>query len=156
MWLRVDLEWTDVSEERIAPIFRVEKSASEKPALEGGCSHLLTMIPRSRIFLPWKRSRYLPPKRRLTQHIHSVTSQKTAFFIVTAVKTSNLTTHTSFIYMMSPIFLGFYYWYFLQSNSKAITVNYWTNLYRRILLLVPFVHVLTNLLLSLIFIIPLE
>jgi hypothetical protein len=37
MWRRVDLVWTDVSEERIASIFRVEKSAS----------HLLTLVPRS-------------------------------------------------------------------------------------------------------------
>jgi hypothetical protein len=32
MWRRVDLVWTDVSEERIASILRVEKSASEEPA----------------------------------------------------------------------------------------------------------------------------
>jgi hypothetical protein len=32
MWRRVDLVWTDVSEEHIAYIFRVEKSASEEPA----------------------------------------------------------------------------------------------------------------------------
>jgi hypothetical protein len=32
MWRRVDLVWTDISEERIASIFRVEKSASEEPA----------------------------------------------------------------------------------------------------------------------------
>jgi hypothetical protein len=31
------------------------------------------------------------PKRRFTQELHGATSQKTAFFIVTAVKTSNLT-----------------------------------------------------------------
>jgi chemotaxis methyl-accepting protein methylase len=30
------------------------------------------------------------PKRRLTQFLQGVTSQKTAFFIVTAMKTSNL------------------------------------------------------------------
>jgi hypothetical protein len=36
MWRRVDLVWTDASEERIASIFRVEKSASEKPAWAGG------------------------------------------------------------------------------------------------------------------------
>jgi hypothetical protein len=35
MWRRVDLVWTDVSEERIASIFRVEKSASEEPAWDG-------------------------------------------------------------------------------------------------------------------------
>jgi hypothetical protein len=34
---------------------------------------------------------YVPPKRRLTPHLHGATSQKTAFFIVTAVKTLNLT-----------------------------------------------------------------
>jgi hypothetical protein len=37
MWRRVDLVWTDVSEERIASIFRVEKSASQEPAWAGGC-----------------------------------------------------------------------------------------------------------------------
>jgi hypothetical protein len=38
MWRRVDLvDWTDISEERIASIFRVEKSASEEPAWAGGC-----------------------------------------------------------------------------------------------------------------------
>jgi hypothetical protein len=37
MWCHVDLvDWTDVSEERIASIFRVEKSASEDPAWAGG------------------------------------------------------------------------------------------------------------------------
>jgi hypothetical protein len=36
MWRRVELVWTDVSEERIASIFRVEKSASEEPAWAGG------------------------------------------------------------------------------------------------------------------------
>jgi hypothetical protein len=33
----------------------------------------------------------VPPKRLLLQEPHGVTSQKTAFFIVTTVKTSNLT-----------------------------------------------------------------
>jgi hypothetical protein len=32
MWRRVDLVWTDVSEESIASIFRVEKSAIGEPA----------------------------------------------------------------------------------------------------------------------------
>jgi hypothetical protein len=31
MWRRVDLVWTDVSEERIASIFRGGKSVSEEP-----------------------------------------------------------------------------------------------------------------------------
>jgi hypothetical protein len=38
----------------------------------------------------WRWRRYVPPKRRFTHDLHSATSQKTAFFIVTAVKTSNL------------------------------------------------------------------
>jgi hypothetical protein len=37
MWRRVDLVWIDVSEERIASIFRVAKPASEEPAWAGGC-----------------------------------------------------------------------------------------------------------------------
>jgi hypothetical protein len=37
MWRRVDLVWTDVSEERIASIFREEKSVSYEPAWAGGC-----------------------------------------------------------------------------------------------------------------------
>jgi hypothetical protein len=47
------------------------------------CSHLLMISRRSRIFLPLRWRWYVPPKRRFT-------SQKTVFFIVTAVKTSNL------------------------------------------------------------------
>jgi hypothetical protein len=37
MWLHVDLVLTDVSEERIASIFRIEKFASEEPTWAGGC-----------------------------------------------------------------------------------------------------------------------
>jgi hypothetical protein len=38
MWSHVDLMWTNVSEESIASILRVEKSASEEPAWAGGCT----------------------------------------------------------------------------------------------------------------------
>jgi hypothetical protein len=86
MWRLVDFVWTNVSEERLASTFRVEKSASEEPV----CNHLLTLVPTSMIFLPWKWRRYVPPKRRFTQNLHGATSQKTTFFILTAVKTSNL------------------------------------------------------------------
>jgi hypothetical protein len=44
------------------------------------CSHLLTLVSRSRIFLPRRWGRYVPPKRRFTQDLHGATSQKTAFF----------------------------------------------------------------------------
>jgi hypothetical protein len=51
--------------------------------LTGGsvCSHLLTLVYRLRIFLTWRWRRYVPPKRRLMQDLHSATSQKTTFFI---------------------------------------------------------------------------
>jgi hypothetical protein len=44
------------------------------------------------IILPWNCRRYIPPKRRFTQDLHGASSQKTAIFIVTAMKTSNLAT----------------------------------------------------------------
>jgi hypothetical protein len=47
-------------------------------------------------FLPWRWRRYVPPKRWLTQYLHSATYKKTAFFIVTAVETSTLTFKNSF------------------------------------------------------------
>jgi hypothetical protein len=37
MWFRVDFVWSDVSEERIASIFRVEKSENEENTWAGGC-----------------------------------------------------------------------------------------------------------------------
>jgi hypothetical protein len=51
MWRCVGLVLTDLSEERIASIFMVEKSASEEPVRAGGCRLL-----------------------------HNATSQKTTFF----------------------------------------------------------------------------
>jgi hypothetical protein len=57
--------------------------------------HLLTLIPRSRIFffiLPWRWRRYVPPKHRFMLYLHGAPSQKTTFFIHVdiTVKTSNL------------------------------------------------------------------
>jgi hypothetical protein len=40
------------------------------------CSHLATRVLRSPIFLPWRWRRYVPPKRRLTQELHSATSSQ--------------------------------------------------------------------------------
>jgi hypothetical protein len=79
MWRRVVLVWTDVSEEYIASIFRVEKSVSEEPEWAG--SYVFTLVPRSRIFLPWRWRRYIFPKRQYTQELQGATSQETAFFI---------------------------------------------------------------------------
>jgi hypothetical protein len=72
MWRRVDIVWTYISEECITSIFRVEKSASEEPAWA--------------VAADWATSRKL--LSAITQDLHGTTSQKTAFFIVTAVKTS--------------------------------------------------------------------
>jgi hypothetical protein len=65
---RVDLVRTDVSEECVASIFKVEK-----------------LLERRR----WRL--HVSSKRRFIQDPHCGTSQKTAFFIVTAVKTSDPT-----------------------------------------------------------------
>jgi hypothetical protein len=46
------------------------------------CSHLLMLVPRSWIFLPWRWRWYVPQKRRLTQDLHRVTSQNTTYFIL--------------------------------------------------------------------------
>jgi hypothetical protein len=45
MWRRIDLEWTDVSEERVASIFSVEESASEEPVWANHrCENLKSFI----------------------------------------------------------------------------------------------------------------
>jgi hypothetical protein len=41
---------------------------------------VLTLVPRSWIFLPWRWRRYVPPKYQFTQDLHGAISQKTAFF----------------------------------------------------------------------------
>jgi hypothetical protein len=38
------------------------------------CCHLLTLGPGSRIFLPWRWTRYVPRKRRFTEDLHGATS----------------------------------------------------------------------------------
>jgi hypothetical protein len=73
MWRSVDIVWTDVSEERIASIFRIENPRARNQ--------------REQVAADW----YVPLKRRFTQDLHGATSQENAFFIVTAVKTSNPT-----------------------------------------------------------------
>jgi hypothetical protein len=77
MLRRVTLVRTDVSVEHVSSIINVRGI--------GELGTTLT-VTSSRSSL-----RTVPPKRRFLQEPHSVSSQKTAFFIVTAVKTSNLT-----------------------------------------------------------------
>jgi hypothetical protein len=78
MWRRVNLVWTNVSEERIASIFGVEKSA---------CKEKCKFLERG-FFYPEDGGDKL--LRNVGSH-KNYTSQKTAFFKVTAVKTSKLT-----------------------------------------------------------------
>jgi hypothetical protein len=77
---------------RTASIFRVEKSMNSLlsslflycwlfPTVGSVRSHLLTLVPRFPIILPWRWRRYVPPKRLLTEDLLSATSQKTTFFI---------------------------------------------------------------------------
>jgi hypothetical protein len=86
MWRHVDLVWTDVPEELIR-----ELATSVSRYLQTVCSLMLTQVPRSGILLQWRWRRYVPPEHQFTQDLHGAASQKMAFFIVAAVKTSNLT-----------------------------------------------------------------
>jgi hypothetical protein len=73
-----------------------------KKIRERGTSVSKQLQTRSRIFLPWRWRRYVPPKRRFVQERHGATSQKAAFFIVTAVKISNLTQEAVFSMSSAP------------------------------------------------------
>jgi hypothetical protein len=80
---RVALVRTDVSEEPGVSLIRVTKIG------ELGTTQAATSNRRTLRRNWWRRQ--VPPKCRFLQEPHGVTTQKTPFFIVTAVKTSNLT-----------------------------------------------------------------
>jgi hypothetical protein len=80
MWRRVILARTDISEESIASMIRVTRIGDIGRTLVATINWSALMI-----------RRYDPPKRRFLQDPRGVTFQKATFFIVTAVKTSNLT-----------------------------------------------------------------
>jgi hypothetical protein len=81
MLRRVALVRTDISEDLIASIIRVTRIG--EPGTLAVTSNRRTL--RSKYIL------FLRGVRRFLQESHGVTSQKTTFFIVTAVKTSNFT-----------------------------------------------------------------
>jgi hypothetical protein len=58
----------------------------------------------SRIFLPWRWRRYIPPKHRFTQHLHCATSHKTTFFIVTAENLKSYLSCSSFFLLDKSFF----------------------------------------------------
>jgi hypothetical protein len=93
MLRRVARVRTDVSEERSVSIIRVTRisEVGTTLAVTGNQRTLLTFFLTHRFLSPWWLRRCVPPKRRFLQEPHGVTSQKMAFFTVTAVKTSNLT-----------------------------------------------------------------
>jgi hypothetical protein len=85
---RVALVRTDVSEEPGATFIRMTK-IGELGTTQAATSNRRTL--QRNIFAAYVGGRQGPPKRRFLQEPHGVTTQKTPFFIVTAVKTSNLT-----------------------------------------------------------------
>jgi hypothetical protein len=103
MLRHVALVRTDVSEELSATFIRVTRIGelvtmlavtSNRHTLRSMRWLLVTasVVPSSQFLSPWWWRRYVPPKRRFLQEPHGVTSQKTPFFIVTIMKTSNLNT----------------------------------------------------------------
>jgi hypothetical protein len=84
MWRHVGIVQTDVSEEHIASIFRVE----EKRKNQGGRNqreHVAATACSQWFLARWfflltRRWWYVPPKRRFIQYLRVATSQKTAFF----------------------------------------------------------------------------
>jgi hypothetical protein len=84
----VYLARTDVSEELIAPIIRVERVSKLGKTLAKSTNCVTANVVRSSLILSTLMMEAIRSlKRRFLEEPHSVTSQKTAFFIVTAVKT---------------------------------------------------------------------
>jgi hypothetical protein len=71
----------------------------------------------------WKWRLYVPPKRRFTQDLQGATSQKTAFFIVTSVKTSNLT----YFRTLHQLSWSTLYWISRGSSSLILGRNIWAS-----------------------------
>jgi hypothetical protein len=89
-----------------------------------GCWLQLALFLVHRFLSPWWRTRWVPPKRRFLQEPHGVTSQKTSFFIVTAVKTSNLTSglHGYTLMWINKVFLRFYYNFHFSTNINTMII----------------------------------
>jgi hypothetical protein len=92
---------TDVSEERSAPIIRETKISELGTTLVTA-----NVVPSSPILVTLMMGALRSSKRRLLQEPHGVTSQKMQFFIVTAVKTSNLTSIIRQETGIHPIYYG--------------------------------------------------
>jgi hypothetical protein len=86
MLRRVAVVRTDVSEELRASFIRVTKIGELGTTLVTA-----SVVPSSPILVALMKEALTSSRRRFLQEPHGVTSQKTPFFIVTDVKTSNLT-----------------------------------------------------------------
>jgi hypothetical protein len=107
MLRRVALVKTDVSEEHSVFFIRVTRIGelgttltviSNRRTLRRNTNRSVlrllvtaSVVPSSPILVTLMKTALIPPKRQFLQELHGATSQKTPFFIVTAVKTSNLT-----------------------------------------------------------------
>jgi hypothetical protein len=99
MLRRVALVRTNVSERRISSIIRVTRIGELEATL--AVSGNRSTLRRVRLLVPANVSISAilatlmmendPPKRRFLQETHGVTSQKTPFSVVTAMKTSDIT-----------------------------------------------------------------
>jgi hypothetical protein len=85
--------------------------------------------------------RYVPPKRRFTQDLHGATSQKTAFLIVTAVKTSNLLFS---IGATAPIWALAYLHETLRFTSVSLDLRHSVGLLGRVILSSKGLYLYTN------------
>jgi hypothetical protein len=94
---RVALVRTDVSEEPGASFIRVTKIGALGTTQAVNSNRRTLRRNSIGIGISSQRAS-VPPKRRFLQEPHGVTTQKTPFFIVTAVKTSNLTSQFFFIF----------------------------------------------------------
>jgi hypothetical protein len=109
VWRRVDVvDWTDVSEDRIASIFRVEKSASEEPARAGSRQlhdpaalpsekHLSVPIgweagwPSEPVWTSWTREKFVCPAGNWTPAVQPVAHcYKTIIIFFWEVQTETL------------------------------------------------------------------
>jgi hypothetical protein len=86
MLRRVALVRTDVSEELSASIVRVTRIGVLGTALA-----VTNVVPSSSVLVTFTMEALSSSENRFLQEPYGVTSQKTPFFIVTAVKPSNLT-----------------------------------------------------------------
>jgi hypothetical protein len=83
------LERTDVSEERSASIIKVTKIGELGTLVVTSVLRLLVtanVVPSSPILVTLMMEALSPTEHRFIQNPHGVTSQRTSFFIVTAVK----------------------------------------------------------------------